>query len=157
VQRVTEVQLMKLSSVKEKALVAARRACALHSKFIKGRDDGVSVSDKLLPGWTKRRILVELVGGNHVVDLLLKVSDLRHGVAELALVQRQRNAVELTQKTGTILGLGLLAADSDCLNFTLELGDHGLHFADSCCLRQGSSNEQGEGTKDGGERKFLHH
>jgi hypothetical protein len=158
-QRGTEVQLVqiKINECLRKALVATGGTRALCSKFIEGRDDGVSVGDKLLPGWTKRRILVELVGGNHVVDLLLKVSDLRHGVAELALVERQRNAVELAQETGTILRLGLLAADRDCLNFTFELGNHGLHFADRSCLRHWSSNEQGESTKDGGERYFLHH
>ena len=95
--------------LKKGALVAAGRTCALHRELVKRRDDGVSVAQKLLPGRTNTRILVEFAGADHVGDLLLEISDLRNGVAELALIERQRNAVELTQKAGTILGLGLLA------------------------------------------------
>src|SRR4030095_4563171 len=95
-----------LSSVKEGALVATGRTYALRREFVKGRDNGVSIAQKLLPGWTKRRILIEFASADHVVDLLLEVSDLRDRVAELALIERQRNAVELTQKAGTILCFG---------------------------------------------------
>lgn len=129
---------------RNRELLVAGRACALHIKVAESRDDCVAVSDKLLPGWTKRRILVELVSGDHIVDLLLKVSDLRDRVAELALIERQRNAIELAQKAGAILCFGVLAGDIDDLNFTLELGDHGLDFADRRSESQRSSDEHSE-------------
>ena len=115
----------------------------------------VAVVQKLLPGWTKSRILVEFVSGDHVVDFFLEVSDLRDGVAELALIECQRNAVELAQQTGTILCLGFLAGDSDDLNFTLELSDHGLHFADRRSLSHGAATNMAMANANSGERFFF--
>ena len=132
-------------------------AGALHLELVKSRNDRVGVVQKVLPGRSESRILVEFASGNHVVDLLLEISDLRDGVAELALIERQRNAVELAQQTGAILCLGLLAGDGDDLHFTFELSDHGLHFAHcrSLCNRRG--DEHGKSKRDSSERDFFHH
>jgi len=56
--------------------------------FSGSRQGAVAVIQKFLPRWTKSRILVELVSADHVSDFFLEVSDLRDGVAELALVKR---------------------------------------------------------------------
>ena len=92
-------------------------------QFIKSRNDRIAVSDKFLPGRPESRVLIEFPGRDHVVDLLLEVSDLRNRVAELALIECQRNTVELTQQAGTIFQFGVFTRNRNNLNFVVELGD----------------------------------